>query len=127
VFGTRIPRLRIIATFALLLILSAAAYGFAAANTVPASGAGDGAGAITGYTISNVQYALNATTPANIDSVSFTITPGAGAGAPTTVKAKLVSSSSTYSTCTLTGATWTCNVTGVTATAADELRVIAAQ
>ena len=126
-FGSRIPRLRLLASIAMLLILSAAAYGFAAANTVPVSGAGDGAGTITGYTVGAVQYTLNATTPSNIDSVSFTLTPSGAAGAPTTVKAKLVSSSSTYSACTLAGATWTCNVTGVTATAADELRVIAAQ
>jgi hypothetical protein len=126
-FGSRIPRLRILATTAIVLILSATAYGFAAANTVPASGAGDGAGVITGYAISNVKYALNATTPANIDSVSFTVTPGGSAAAPTTVKAKLVSSSTTYSACSLTGSTWTCTFTGVTAAAADELRVIAAQ
>jgi len=111
----------------MLLILSAAAYGFAAANTVPVSGAGDGSGTITGYTVSAVKYNLNATTPANIDSVSFTLTPVGAAGAPTTVKAKLVSSSTTYSTCTLATPTWTCTVTGVTALAADELRVIAAQ
>ena len=124
---SHILRPRSIVAFALLLILSAVAYGFAAANTVPASGAGDGAGTITGYTISNVKYALNATTPANIDSVSFTVTPGGAAAAPTTVKAKLVSSSTSYSACTLAGTTWTCNFTGVTAAAADELRVIAAQ
>ena len=41
-FSNRIPRLRILTMFALLLILSAVAYGFAAANTVPGSGAGDG-------------------------------------------------------------------------------------
>jgi hypothetical protein len=52
---------------------------------------------------------------------------GDGAGAPNTVKAKLVSTSATYATCTLSGTTWTCPVTGVTALAADELRVIAAQ
>ena len=126
-FGSRIPRLRLLASIAMLLILSAAAYGFAAANTVPVSGAGDGSGTITGYTVSAVKYNLNATTPANIDSVSFTLTPGGTASAPTTVKAKLVSSSTTYSTCTLATPTWTCTVTGVTALTADELRVIAAQ
>jgi hypothetical protein len=126
-FGSRIPRLRLLASIAMLLILSAAAYGFAAANTVPASGAGDGAGTITGYTVGAVKYNLNATNPANIDSVSFTLAPVGAAGAPTTVQAKLVSTSTTYSTCTLASATWTCNVTGVTALAADELRVIAAQ
>jgi hypothetical protein len=126
-FGSQFPRIRILAMFALLLVLSAAAYGFAAANTVPVSGAGDGAGTISGYTISNVKYALNATTPANIDSVSFTVTPAGAAGAPTTVKAKLVSTSTSYSACTLATSTWTCNFTGVTAAQADELRVIAAQ
>jgi hypothetical protein len=126
-FGLRIPRLRLVALFAMLLILSAATYGFAAANTVPVSGAGDGVGVISGYTVSNVKYALNATTPSNIDSVSFTLTPSGTAGAPTTVKAKLLSTSTTYSACTLATSTWTCTVTGVTATAADELRVIAAQ
>ena len=126
-FGSRIPRIRLLASLAMLLMLSTVAYGFAAANTVPASGAGDGAGTISGYTVGAVKYTLNAITPANIDSVSFTLTPGGTAGAPTTVKAKLVSSSSTYSACTLAGTTWTCNVTSVTALAADELRVIAAQ
>ena len=126
-FGSRIPRLRLLASIAMLLILSAAAYGFAAANTVPVSGAGDGSGTITGYTVGAVKYNLNATTPANIDSVSFTLTPVGAAGAPTTVKAKLIASSTTYSACTLATTIWTCNVTGVTALAADELRVIAAQ
>ena len=126
-FGSSFPRARALATLAFVLILSAAAYGFAAANTVPASGAGDGAGAISGYTVGSVKYALNATNPANIDSVSFTLTPAGAAGAPTTVKAKLVSTSTSYSACSLTGSTWTCTFTGVTATAADELRVIAAQ
>jgi hypothetical protein len=127
-FGYHVPRLRTLAMIALLLVLSAAAYGFAAANTVPNSGAGDGSGTITGYVITDVRYTLNATNPANIDSVSFTVTPGGTAAAPTSVKAKLVSTSSTYSSCTNTaGTTWSCAVTGVTALAADELRVIAAQ
>ena len=126
-FGSRIPRLRLLASIALLLILSAAAYGFAAANTVPVSSAGDGAGTITGYTVGAVKYTLNATTPSNIDSVSFTLTPVGAAGAPTTVQAKLVSTSTTYSTCTVATSIWTCNFVGVTATSANELRVIAAQ
>lgn len=128
-FTTARPvRVRFLAMFALTLILSTVAYGFAAANTVPSSSAGDGSGTITGYTISGVNYTLNATNPANIDKVTFTVTPASGASAPVTVKAKLVSSSSTYSTCVnVGGTTWDCTVTGVTALAADELRVIAAQ
>ena len=127
-FHSRIPTLRLLAMFGLILLLCAVAYGFAAANTVPASGAGDGSNTISGYTITNVTYTLNATNPANIDAVTFTVTPGTGASAPSTVKAKLVSTSSTWFDCTNTsGTTWDCTVTGVTATAANELRVVAAQ
>ena len=41
------------------LILAASIYGFAAANTVPGTSAGDGSGAISGYTVSNIVYGLN--------------------------------------------------------------------
>ena len=127
-FHPRTPTLRLLVMFGLILLLSAVAYGLAAANTVPASGAGDGSNTISGYTVTNVTLTLNATNPAYIDKVTFTVTPGAGAAAPATVKAKLVSTSSTWFSCTNTsGTTWDCTVTGVTATAADELRVVAAQ
>jgi hypothetical protein len=32
-------------------------------------------GTVSGYTISNLHYALNATTPGNIDSLTFTVAP----------------------------------------------------
>ena len=34
-----------------------------------------GSGAVSGYTVTNLHYALDATTPANIDSLTFTISP----------------------------------------------------
>ena len=127
-FRSRIP-VRLIAMFAMALILATAAYGFAASNTVPTTNAGDGSAAISGYTISNVHYTLNATNPANIDSLAFTIAPAVPAGG--TVQVKLVTAGTTFSGCTVTSGT---NVVcpssgtlGVTALAADQLRVIAAQ
>ena len=124
----RIP-VRLVAMFALALILATAAYGFAASNTVPGTNAGDGSAAISGYTVSNVHYTLNATNPANIDSLSFTIAPAVPAGG--TVEVKLVAAGTTFSGCTVTGGTSvTCpssGTLGVTALAADQLRVIAAQ
>ncbi|KPV48929.1 hypothetical protein SE17_35435 [Kouleothrix aurantiaca] len=128
-FHLRIPSKRLIGMFGLVLLLSLAAYGFAAANTVPVSSAGDGQNTISGYTVSSVTYTLNSTTPSTIDSVSFTITPAAGGNAPANVKAKLVSSSSTWTSCTNTsGTTWSCAPSGgVSASSADELRVVAAQ
>jgi len=56
-----------------LTIMAAAVYGFAAANTVPTSKAGDGAGVVSGYTVSSIHYNLNATNPRNIDSVTFNL------------------------------------------------------
>ena len=53
-----------------------------ASNTVDASNAGVGSGAITGYAVSNISYALvtNALTPGGtyIQQVNFTLTPGCG-------------------------------------------------
>lgn len=56
-------------------LVAAATVGYANTNTVPGSNAGDGAGAISGYTVSNVHYTLDATTPSNATSVSFNTSP----------------------------------------------------
>ena len=119
--------LRGVRLFALLplLMLGIVGYAFAATNTVPVSGAGDGSNTISGYTITNVTYTLNSTTPSNLDKVAFTITPGAGASAPTTVKVQLISGGSWFSCSLVTD--WECSVTGITASAANLLRVVAAQ
>lgn len=100
-----------------------AAYAFTATNTVPASNAGDGSATISGYTITNVQYQLEAANPANIDSVSFTTSANAG-----TVKAKVVASSTTYTDCTGGPTSWSCDfASNPTVVSADQLRVIAVQ
>lgn len=100
-----------------------AAYAFTATNTVPASNAGDGSGAISGYTITNVQYQLEAANPANIDSVTFTTSASAGQ-----VRAKVVASSTTYTSCSGGPTSWTCDfATNPTVVSADQLRVIAVQ
>jgi hypothetical protein len=112
---------------AVVLGLAASTYGFAAANVVPESGAGDGSKAISGYTVTNVRYTLDTTTPANIKTVQFEIAPTAGAAAPTTVQASLVTGGTFFACTKGSGTTWSCAVTGVTALAANELRVIAAQ
>ena len=117
-------RRRMILVLVAAAALALATYAFTAANIVPASKAGDGAGAITGYTVSNIAYQLDATVPANIESVSFDLDAAAG-----TVKAKLVAASGTYTDCTNTGGNnWSCNVEpDPTVLSADELRVIATQ
>lgn len=57
-----------------------ATYGFTAANTVPASKAGDGTGTVSGYTVSAIDYTLDATDPGLIDKVNFTLDSDPGTG-----------------------------------------------
>jgi hypothetical protein len=103
------------------LSLSGFTYAFAAANTVPLTSAGDGVGAISGYTIDTIVYHLNGSNPANIDTVTFNLNKVA-----TSVSIKLVKDGNTYYTCTVSGGiSVTCNTPGGTVLLADELRVIA--
>ena len=116
--------LRTLKVFAILLVvvvLAGSAYAFAAANTVPATQAGDGSGTISGYTVTNVAYNLNSSNPSLLDSVDFTLSAAA-----TNVQIKLVSAGSTWYACTVvSGNNWTCDTTGATVVSLDELRVVA--
>lgn len=104
-----------------IVAISAAAYAFAASNTVPDTKAGDGSGAVSGYTVTGVVYTLNGTNPSTLDSVSFDL----GAAA-TQVQVQLVAAGSWY-TCALdTGTVWECDTTGLTVSTIDQLRVVAA-
>lgn len=121
------PRNFVVIVFA--IVMSGAVYGFAAANTVPVSGAGDGQNTISGYTASGVTYTLNSSDPSKIDAVKFALAGAAGVPAPTTVKAQLVASGAWYS-CSLVSATWSCDTTasgGASVATATQLRVVAAQ
>ncbi len=63
--------LRLLVVLAIIAIMATAAYGFAASNTVNPSHAGDGSGAISGYTVSKVHYTMDTINPANVSGVSF--------------------------------------------------------
>jgi hypothetical protein len=121
-----ILRPRTLGALALALILSASAYGFAAGNTVPKTGAGDGAEAISGYLITNVAYTLDASTPTKITSVAFDIDPAIVGGADAgSAKIKLYDAGA-YHDCVVTAGVATCAVTGgVLTTLADNLSVVA--
>lgn len=98
-----------------------------ASNTVSTSAAGAGSATISGYTVTDVHYNLNASNPQNIDSVTFVVDTAPPAGS--TVKVKLVAAGSTYYSCTNSSTTVTCATTSPQATvaAADQLLVVAAQ
>ena len=115
-------RPRLVAAIVAAGVLGIGTYAFTATNTVPASYAGSGSGTISGYTVSSVQYVLATANPSNIDKVTFTLDASA-----TVVKAKLLSSSSTYTDCTISGGTSvTCDFSpDVSVTSADQLAVVA--
>ena len=118
------PRaVRLVAAMVFALLLAATTYALAASNTVPNGKAGAGAGQISGYNVSGVHYALNATDPNAIDSVAFTLdTPANGA----TVQVQLQSASGAWFACTTTDTAVTCPVNGaVTVAQADQLTVVA--
>lgn len=104
-----------------IIAVSATAYAFAASNTVPATKAGDGTGAVSGYTVTNVAYTLNSSNPSTLDSVAFDV----GAAA-TVVKVQLVATTGSWYSCTLsTGTVWECDTTGLSVASIDQLRVVA--
>jgi hypothetical protein len=104
---------------AIFAVVAVSAFGFAAANTVPASNAGDGSGAINGYTVSAISYSLDGTNPSLLDSVDFTL-------APTTATSVEVQINGNWYSCTA-GANPSCNIGGAeTVLSAVSLRVVAA-
>ena len=111
----------------LILVAAASIYGFAATNTVPDSGAGDGAGIISGYTISDIVYTLNSSNPRNIDAVAFDISSDGGLGDPGMVKIELEGGSGTWYDCAVASGHATCNTTSPVqdVLSATSLRVVA--
>jgi len=71
-------RYRILALLVLAVVLSAATYGFAAANTVDESFAGEGSDDISGYVVSNITYDLSSSNPNSFTNVSFDMLTDAG-------------------------------------------------
>ncbi|RLT42368.1 MAG: hypothetical protein DWI57_05680 [Chloroflexi bacterium] len=72
-FRTKFLTARFVTAFIFVLVLSATAYAFAAANTVDASRAGDGAGVISGYNITSIVYTHVSGNPTKIASVAFNV------------------------------------------------------
>ncbi len=109
------------------------AYAFTASNTVPNTTAGSGAGTVSGYTVTNIHYNLNATTPNNVDSLTFTISPvvPSTSSGKVVIQAALSTGGPNTYTCTTdtTGGTATCATTSpqLTADKVTTVTVVAAQ
>jgi hypothetical protein len=107
-----------------LLLCSTGAYALAQLSNTPGAPPAGLAGAASGYSVSNIVYALNAADPRSIASVKLTITPSSANARIAMVRAKLISSSSSYSTCVNTPSVsqgWVCPISGVKVAAVDQL------
>jgi hypothetical protein len=125
---------RFAVAFGAAAAVAGGAYAFTAANTVPTSNAGAGSGVVSGYTVTNVHYALDATTPANVDSLTFNVSPvipSTGTGKVIVQAALSIGGPNTYTCSTNTaGDTVTCATTSpqqLTAALLTSLTVVAAQ
>jgi hypothetical protein len=120
----RSPR-RLVAVAA-FSIVAGSAFGFAATNTVPASNAGDGTGTVSGYTVSNIDYALNSANPSLADSVTFDISPALPATGSAAVS---FDGGTTWSSSCTGSSTVTCTFSAPQPIGAsfNSLRVVAAQ
>ena len=114
-------------TGAVLVAASGAA--FTASNTVPSTVAGSGSGSVSGYTVSSVVYNLNASNPQNIDSITFSYSPGS----PDPTKARVShNNGTTWFNCdsAIVGASdqvSACATSGATVAAASTLIVVLTQ
>ena len=124
-FRLRRANLRLLIALVIIAIMATAAYGFAASNTVGASKAGDGSGAISGYDVTGITYTVNNADPTILDSVQFNLSAAA-----TIVKATL-DGGTTWVDCTVVGLpannNYTCAASGATVKSVTRLRVVATQ
>lgn len=125
---SRVVNLRTFAFIIVAFVLATVAYGFAAANTVEKSAAGDGEAVISGYNITGVTYDLDGTNPFNVGSVSFNVANlDSEAGDATEVEINLDGSANWFPCTDNGGGDFTCSVGTVAVEDATSLRVVAVQ
>ncbi len=112
--------IRLFAFIAFLGLVMFPTYAFASSNSGPKS-SGEGAGEISGWTVSEIKYQLSSD-PSLVSGVRFDLDKAAG-----TVSVKLNSGSTAYTSCVnINGNHWQCDFPAdVRLTTMDEFRLIA--
>jgi hypothetical protein len=127
------PLLRVGAALVAAGAIGGGAYAFTASNTVPTTNVGAGSGTVSGFAVSNLHYGLNATTPSNIDSLTFNVSPviPSTSSGKVDVQATLTAGGPNTYSCTTntTGDTVTCTTTSpqLSASTLSSVTVVAAQ
>src|SRR3990170_6172670 len=91
-----LSKFKILLIVLVVLVLASSAYAFAAANTVDPSAAGYAATVVSGYTITDIVYDLDAADPTIVDAITFNISPTTGSVVAAIAKVQ-----------TATGGAWT--------------------
>ena len=86
-----------------ILVIAGSAYAFAAQNTIAESAGGYKASTVSGYSVTNIVYYLDATDPTIVDAITFGIAPTSGSAAAALVKVQ-TSDGGAWTDCTLSGA-----------------------
>jgi hypothetical protein len=112
-----------------IIVIAGAAYGFAAANTVPDTNAGYAASVVSGYTVDSIVYDLDATDPTIVDAITFDINPTTGTNKALVVMLQ-TATGGTWTTCTLADGTLpevhvTCTYGALTLASVTALNVVA--
>ena len=115
--------IKVLLVAVVVLALAGGSFAFAAANSVPDSAAGYKANVVSGYTVTNIVYDLNATNPTMVDKITFDIAPSSGTVLAATVKIQTVDGTGTWNDCSL--GTATLLVKPVTCTYADPTLAVA--
>ena len=114
--------------FIVVTLVATATFALTAANSVPATNAGQGAGSIVGYSFSSTPtYTLDASNPRLITLVGFTV--NAPPASATTIRAQVSPGGfvgCTLASSTATTSTWSCPLSVSVSTGAT-LRVAGAQ
>ncbi len=126
-------RYRLLILSILVVVLAAATYGFAAANTVESSQAGEGSGTISGYSVQNISYTLSSSDPSTFDAVTFELYLDDGStAAPNTTTLQVGFSAaggspSSWYSCSVDGSVpnWICSISGESVQSAEEFHVVA--
>ncbi len=119
---------RVLSLVSLSLIIAAATYGFAEANTIPGvSGMGAGYGVKSSYEVSRVSYTLDLEDPATFTAVDFVL-EGEGSAIFVGVSASEKGEITWADDCENIGTQWTCSFDqSIDVLAADWLHVTSAQ
>ncbi len=121
----RSRRKRLIFASVCAVLVAAGSYVYTASSTVDPTTAGSGSGAVSGYTASNIVYALRSSNATLVDSVTFDISPTS----PATIKVRLAPAGSWYS-CTNSSGSVNCDTTTpsqATVAGSTQFTLVAAQ